>query len=260
MSFALGSKDPFVARWKRFLNSYDDYDCGSATQDFDAKTDTATRAFQRDHKLKIDGEIGSLTIGVAMGLGFNPDGEPKIAQIRNSAQLLLWIKENLGDAIRAATIGSHYSEDWLGAMAARETGFLITRYVNQGLLPPEVHARMLGDYGQRPGEPAKQYHGYGYWQIDTGSYPDFVRSGDWQDPLKTARKAVAVLDEKRGALLAAGLGLDGEMLERAITAAYNCGQGNVIKAVRNGDDIDRYTFAKNYSAEVFRYRARYVEL
>jgi hypothetical protein len=260
MSFALGSRDPLVARWKRFLNSFDAYDCGNATQDFDAATDKATKAFQSDNKLKPDGELGPLTIGTATALGFNPDGEPKLTQLKSAAQLLLWIKENLGEAIRAAVQGTSYAEDWLGGMVARETGFLITRYVNQGLLPSEVAVRMKGDYGQRPGESDKQYHGYGYWQIDVGSYPDFVQSGDWQDPLKTARKAVLVLEEKRKFLNAQMPGLDGEALERAVTAAYNCGQGNVLKTLKAGDDVDRYTFSKNYSADVFRNRARYQEL
>jgi hypothetical protein len=260
MSFALGSNDPFVARWKRFLNAQGSYDCGSASQAFDAATDTATRQFQKDNKLKVDGVVGSLTIGAAMALGFNPDGEPTISQIRQSPQLLLWIKENLGGAIQTAVAGSAYSEDWLGAMVARETGFLITRYVNQGLSPAEVHFRMKGDYGQRPGETDKQYHGFGYWQIDIGSYPDFVNSGDWQDPLKTATKAVSVLDEKRNYLLAANLNLDPDTLERATTAAYNCGQGNVVKALNKHVDVDSYTFSQNYSAEVFRFRAIYQKL
>lgn len=48
--------------------------------------------------------------------------------------------------------------------------------------------------------------------------------------------------------------------ERAITAAYNCGKGNVNKALSWILDVDAYTFSKDYSKEVFRYRKLYQNL
>ncbi|MBC8045622.1 MAG: hypothetical protein H7Y00_02390, partial [Fimbriimonadaceae bacterium] len=145
---------------------------------------------------------------------------------------------------------------------ARETGFLFAKYYNQGFSYNDICLKMKGDYGKRTGEKEKQYHGFGFWQIDTGSYPVFINAGDWQDPLKTAIKAVNVLEEKRKYLIQKGWDkkLSAILFERAITAAYNCGQGNVNKALSNKKDIDHYTFAKDYSKEVFRYRDIYRNL
>lgn len=170
-------------------------------------------------------------------------------------QTLQWIKTHLGEYIREAIKGTIYTEDWLAGMCYRETGFLIDRYVTQGKTPEQIHGLMKGDYGQRPGETAKQYHGFGYWQMDTGSYPDFINSGDWKDPLKIAKKAVSVLNEKKASLEAKGISS-----EAAITASYNCGQGNVVKALRAGKDVDYYTHQKNYSKEVNRFREIYKTL
>ena len=91
-----------------------------------------------------------------------------------------------------------------------------------------------GDYGKRPADAAKQYHGFGFWQIDIASFPSFISSGKWVDP--------------------------GAMAQPAVTAAYNCGEGNVNKALEANLDVDSYTFAKDYSKEVFRYRGIYQNL
>lgn len=175
--------------------------------------------------------------------------------------ILVWINTNLGPTIDQALTESKranpdllYTRDWLVAMAMRETGFLIARYAEQAKTPAQIHPLMRGDYSQRPGEKEKSYHGFGYWQIDIGSYPAFVKSGDWKDPLKTCRKAIVVLEEKRIYLQQQFPALAGEDLARAITAAYNCGQGNVAKAIRAKRDVDAYTHQKNYSAEVWRFR------
>lgn len=175
--------------------------------------------------------------------------------------IIIWINTNLGPVIDQALAEARkanpqllYTREWLIAMAMRETGFLISRYAGQAKTPAQIHPLMRGDYSQRKGETEKSYHGYGYWQIDIASYPTFVKSGDWKDPLKTARKAIAVLEEKRLFLQQQFPSLAGEELARAITAAYNCGQGNVAKAIRTKKDIDSYTYQKNYSAEVWQYR------
>lgn len=175
--------------------------------------------------------------------------------------ILSWINNNLGSVMEQALAEAKrgnpdllYTKDWLAAIAMRETGFLIARYAAQAKTPAQIHPLMRGDYSQRPGEKEKSYHGYGYWQIDIASYPAFVKSGDWKDPLKTCRKAIAVLEEKRLYLQQQFPSLAGEELARAVTAAYNSGQGNVAKAVRAGRDVDVYTHQKNYSAEVWRYR------
>jgi hypothetical protein len=175
--------------------------------------------------------------------------------------ILNWIKTNLGDTIDKAIVQAReqhpdhpYTKDWLAGMAMRETGFKIAEFNELGKSPDIIHQVMRGDYGQRKGETEKSYHGFGYWQIDIGSYPDFVKSGAWKDPFKTCLKAIEVLEEKRHYLAPKFPNLQGDGLYRAVTAAYNCGQGNVSKVISEGKDIDARTYNHDYSREVWRFR------
>lgn len=166
--------------------------------------------------------------------------------------ILQWIKKNLSQQIKQAVSGTIYTEDWLAAMAYREVGFLIARYVSQGYKVEQISLLMRGDYGQRKGDPEKIYHGYSYWQIDINSYPDFIKSGYWKDPLKSCTMAVKVLEEKRIYLKQYNMDT-----EDAITAAYNTGQGNVRK---NFPNVDATTFNKDYAKQVREFRSIYLSL
>jgi hypothetical protein len=178
-------------------------------------------------------------------------------------QALQWIKDNLGKYIKTAlelVPGTIYSEDWLAAMAYRETGILIHRYVPSGIPFRQICERMVGDYGQRPGETEKKYHGFSFWQIDIGSYPDFIDTGLWTDPVQSCKKAISVLEEKRRYLFGKNMiptKYPLQTVHRAITAAYNCGAGSVMKALMAGKDVDRYTYNRDYSKEVWRFRDMY---
>lgn len=260
MALKQNDKGPLVKKWQKFLieQGFLKKTADAADGDFGPKTLKATKAFQSFHGLKPDGIAGSITFGKAYELGFNPDNEPALKTINTSVQLLAWIKENLGKFMRDAVSGSSFSEDLLAGIAARETGFLIIRYFNQGFGFGDIAQRMKGDYRKSEG----RYRGFGFWQIDIGSYPDFITSGKWKSPELTAKKAVSVLEEKKRYLESKGWGrrLGPEEFERAVTAAYNCGQGNVDKALSRGLDVDSYTYSKDYSAEVFRYRKIYRKL
>ncbi len=171
--------------------------------------------------------------------------------------ILQWIKTNLSPVIGKAIMDSKtdlFKTDLLAAMAMREVNFLIARHADKPL--EQVSKLMKGDYGQRAGEKAKQYHGYSFWQIDTASFPDFINSGDWQDPYKSCLKAISVLEGKRKYLVSKL----GEVPLNAIVAAYNTGEGNVYRSLKNGWDVDKTTHNKDYSKEVFRYRDIYNSL
>jgi len=181
-----------------------------------------------------------------------------------NTDILQWIKKNLGPIIissieraKAKNPALLYTEDWLGAIACRETGGLIARYPNATLV--DVSSVMRGDYTQRPGEIEKQYHGFGFWQADIASFPAFVKSGNWKDPAKACDMAIDILEGKR-AYLHSHSQLEGEDLDRAITAAYNCGEGSVIKALAAALDIDIRTADHNYSRNVWEFRALYKSL
>lgn len=165
---------------------------------------------------------------------------------------LKWIKDNLGSimaqAISKSDGGSNYTPAWLGAMAYRETGFLIMKYHDKPV--NEVAALMIGDRG----------HGRGFWQIDDRSFADFCKSGDWKDPLKCCIKAISVLQGNRKYFAAHFPALTGNDLDRAIIASYNCGAGNVSKAINSKHDVDYFTFNQDYSKEVKRFMTIYEAL
>lgn len=180
-------------------------------------------------------------------------------------RILYWIKEQLSPIINKALEKNPdviYTEDWLAGMVYREVGFLIGRYADQKMKPEVIHSLMKGDYTRRDGELEKQYHGFGYFQIDIGSYPTFIKSGNWKDPYLTCLKAIDVLEEKRKYLVKRIDMENSPLLDihRAITAAYNCGQGNVMKAIEKKYDVDRYTHQGNYSKMVWEYREAYRNL
>jgi len=52
---------------------------------------------------------------------------------------------------------------------------------------------MKGDYGKRPADAAKQYHGFGFWQIDIASFPSFISSGKWVDPAQRLNRLLRPL-------------------------------------------------------------------
>ncbi len=239
----LGSSGDSVKIWQIYLQGEKLLN-PPASGMFDEATEKATKQFQAKHGLSADGIVGRITWGFIASLK-----HPAPNIIKSTKDLLSWIHNNLGGIVKQAIEGKIYTEDWLGSIAARETGFIITKYANRGMNVNEISALTKGDF--RGGI----YHGYGFWQVDIGSYPDFISSGSWKDPMICAKKAVAILEEKR--IYLTKYNLSGEELERAITAAYNTGQGNVAKSIQEKRDVDSTTTDNNYSADVFEKRKVY---
>lgn len=185
--------------------------------------------------------------------------------------ILKWIRLNLGPVITQALAAAKaknpdliYTEDWLAAIAMRETGGLIAKRLSEGgdKLPSGrqlnvIAGLMTGDYSQRPGEKEKRYHGFGFWQADIGSFPAFVNSGNWKDPAKACAFAIQVLEDKRHWLKAHIDDFKGNDLDRCITAAYNCGEGAVRGSLNEGHDIDARTTGHDYSKNVWEFRELY---
>lgn len=84
------------------------------------------------------------------------------------------------------------------------------------------------------------------------------------DPEKNIEMGAWVLQRKRiyiaTQLLGYEIELTPEELERWAIAAYNCGQGNAVKAIRSGKDFDFYTAHRNYSKYVLAYADYYKSL
>lgn len=169
-----------------------------------------------------------------------------------------WIKRELGPIIRQAIEDSQtieFDEALLAAMAYRETVGIISRYKDTHHLK-ELATLTRGDYSRRSGEAEPQYHGFSFWQIDIDSFPDFIKSGDWKDPYKACRKAIAVLDGKMR-YIRGRVSLDKDRLYRASIAAYNCGEGNVVKVLKARQDVDSRTAHGDYSKSVLEIKALY---
>jgi hypothetical protein len=186
---------------------------------------------------------------------------------------MIWIRRELGPAqlkameiVNAKNPGCIYTTDLLAAMAMREVGWKLAEFIASGLKAKAIWPIMRGDYSQREGEKEKSYHGYGPWQIDIGSYPQFVKSGDWKDPVKCCVKALEVLEEKRRYLVERFPDLKDHDLLLAVVCSYNAGQGNISKVLRGemknkkGEvvtDVNYPTHGRDYGREVFRFRDLY---
>jgi hypothetical protein len=183
------------------------------------------------------------------------------------AALLFWIRNNLGDSIRAA-LELHkkiepdliWEESDLAAIARREVGFLLPKLIQNKTKFDVICSLMKGDYGQREGEKEKQYHGFSFWQLDVNTHLSFIKTGEWKDPIKACYRAISTLEDKKDWLLKNVNEFNGYTIHRAAIASYNCGQGNVNKALLKKRDIDYYTYNKDYSKEVLRFKELYENL
>jgi hypothetical protein len=90
--------------------------------------------------------------------------------------------------------------------------------------------------------------GRGLLRIDYDGHA-FARSGAWQDPAANIALGCGVVRETR-ALLRRRTVLHGQALLRGALAAFNCGTGNVLHALRQGFDLDFYTSGRDYSRDV----------
>ena len=92
-------------------------------------------------------------------------------------------------------------------------------------------AACLGDHG----------HGHGLFQIDDRWHPEFCAGEDWKDPEKNADYAI-------GKVLKPAVEELGYVTQGI--SAFNCGVGNVKKALKLQKKIDFYTTGKDYSEDV----------
>lgn len=161
-------------------------------------------------------------------------------------ECLEYIRDHYGVLLAASASGWGHRPEVLAGIMCRET---------RGGTSPLLDmpgANGCGDNG----------HGHGLMQIDDRSFPDFCESGRWRDPAANIEKAAEVLFEKTLYLSvrAPKYHLIPADIERASIAAYNCGQGNVIRALDAGYDLDYYTAHQDYSKKVLEYAAIYASL
>ena len=219
---------------------------------FGRETEAALKRFQAEHGLDDDGIAGPLTWAALLGEPApDPDHTLSTTYPRNHRELGRHLEAAEGHraAIRAAARAVGVAPAVVAGIGSRESGW--------GLLLKPAGPAGCGDAtrrahpkGDRPGglPPDGLGFGRGLMQIDWDAHP-FARGEDWKDPDQNIAYGCRVFENGR-ALLARKLGLEGPALLRAALAAYNCGPGNVLRALRDGRDCDFYTAHRDYGRDV----------
>ena len=217
---------------------------------FGRDTEAAVTRFQREHGLDDDGVVGPLTWAVLRGAEppeldtvfpttFAIDDRPLNHQYKEAQRYRAFVTagaERYGvPSCVIAGIGSRESQ-WglaLRPVGPAGTGDFIERRqprpFRDGPLPSD------GGFGR------------GLMQIDFDAH-EFARGSDWTDPEKNIVYGCQVLKGSYD-FLERKTDLEGRALLRAAVAGYNCGPGNVLKAVRAGHDVDFYTHGRDYSRD-----------
>jgi hypothetical protein len=169
----------------------------------------------------------------------------------NEIEILRNIRTAYGAMIVEAAAKHRHRTEVMAGIVMRET---------QGGLSPLLDRQGPEGGGDRDKE--GRCHGHGLCQIDDRSFPEFCAGPDWKDASKNSAMGAWALGRKRAFLAARTLGfkLTDDDLEKASIAAYNAGEGRVLKAIEQGRDPDSCTAHGDYAASVLRYADLYLKL
>lgn len=219
---------------------------------FGPKTRSAVRTFQETHGLDPDGVAGPRT-WTALRDDTQPEDEAAAAPVypENDPTLLqqLPVAAEYKTAIETGAAEAGVPVAVICGIGSRESHW------GDALTPPGPAG--TGDFIPRETRrPWRQENlppdgggfGRGLLQIDFDAHP-FARTGDWQDPEANIAYGCTVLRQNLD-LLRRKTALEGPALLRGAIAAYNCGAGNVLKALARNHDVDHYTHGRDYAADV----------
>jgi putative peptidoglycan binding protein/transglycosylase-like protein with SLT domain len=219
---------------------------------FGGDTEMAVKRFQSEHHLIDDGVVGPLTWAALEGQpppdisgGFAttfPFNDPALsAQLKEMGKYKAFIEEGAKVAAVKASV--------IAGIGSRESHW--------GLILKPPGPAGTGDAAARgprpPFRPASlppdgRGFGRGLMQIDFDAF-EFARGDKWKDPRSNIIFGCQVLTNNLS-LIQKRTSLEGQELLRAAVAAYNCGAGNVLNAIRDGRDIDFFTAGRDYSKDV----------
>lgn len=221
---------------------------------FGSETEAAVHQFQLDHNLSSDGIVGPQTWAALEGTPAPASADDSFfttisgsnAQMQAQFQEALKYKAFIDAGAQRIGVPSVV----IAGIGSRESGW--------GRLLKPTGPGGTGDFAQRrfptalrtgPLPPDNGGYGRGLMQIDYDAYP-FARTGNWQEPQANIDCGCTVLKAAID-LLSRRTSLTGRDLLQAAVAAYNCGAGNVLTAIRDGHDLDFFTTGRDYSKDVF---------
>lgn len=222
---------------------------------FGKGTEASVQQFQAVHNLTADGIVGQQTWAALEAVPESDDAAGSADDFpttfsSDNAGLSAQFAEALKfkDIINMAAERIGVPSVVIVGIGSRESGW--------GLSTKPPGPAGTGDFGKRKFPTALRTgplppdggFGRGLMQIDFDAF-EFARTGNWQDPDANINEGCKVLKSNLD-LLGQKTSLTGRDLLQAAVAAYNCGAGNVLKAVRANQDVDSFTANKNYSADV----------
>ena len=217
---------------------------------FGRETEAALMRFQSERGLDSDGIAGPRTWGVLLGTPLTQTEQPfETTYAADDPDLTRQLREarKYKAAIEASAAQHEFATALICGIGSRESAW--------GLALKPLGPSGCGDFFKRSFPtplrrgplPADGGYGRGLMQIDYDAH-EFARTGKWQDPIENIRYGAKVFADCR-AFFQRRSNLSGTGLLRASLAAYNCGPGNVLRALNSGLDVDYFTAHRNYSAE-----------
>lgn len=227
---------------------------------FGRETESAVMRFQSERGLDSDGIVGPRTWAMLLGQPLAQDDEPfETTYAADDPHLGPQLREarKYKSLIESAAARHGFAAALLAGIGSRESAWgLALRPAGPGGCG-DFFKRSFPTPLRRGPLPADGGFGRGLMQIDYDAH-EFARTGRWQDAAENIAYGATVLTDCRG-FFQRKTSLTGVALLRAAIAAYNCGPGNVLRALNNALDVDYFTAHRNYAADTLS-RAGYFRL